>query len=162
MMSVTLESPATISGGPLNAEYELYQYHFHWGDDDNTGSENQMNGKSYPMEMHMVTWNTKYDSFSTAASQSDGLAVMGFFFEITDKANTAFDFVASLASITEAESSAEYMAHPKLQDLLSSDMEHYFTLLGSLTTPPCSEVVTWLNFKKPIKISSAQVRDKSK
>jgi carbonic anhydrase len=153
-----MASPATVSGGPLGDTYQLIQYHFHWGNDESSGSENQMDGTSYPLEMHMVHWNTKYDSFATAATQPDGLAVLGFFFDATGNDNPAFGFVSALTSIEHADSTAEYQGHPSLQSLLPGNLKSYFTVLGSLTTPPCSEVVTWLNFKQTIKISSAQLQ----
>jgi carbonic anhydrase len=40
---------------------------------------------------------------------------------------------------------------------LSDRMQNYFTYNGSLTTPPCSEVVTWIDFKHPLYLSHSQV-----
>ena len=34
----------------------------------------------------------------------------------------------------------------------------YWTYLGSLTTPPLCESVTWIVFKQPIEISSVQLK----
>lgn len=39
----------------------------------------------------------------------------------------------------------------------SEDMERYYTYWGSLTTPPCSEAVTWILFPNPLPISGVQV-----
>lgn len=44
-----------------------------------------------------------------------------------------------------------------LASLIPCARSHYFTYHGSLTTPPCSEVVTWIDFKHPIRLSHAQV-----
>lgn len=35
----------------------------------------------------------------------------------------------------------------------------YYTYHGSLTTPPCSEVVIWIDFKDPFRMSHEQVSD---
>ena len=48
-----------ISGGGLGGTYEFAQLHFHWGDSENKGSEHQMDGKAFPMEAHLVHFNTK-------------------------------------------------------------------------------------------------------
>ena len=47
-----------------------------------------------------------------------------------------------------------------LMNLLPADKTKYFRYPGSLTTPPCSEAVTWTVFKDPIEISQAQVKFK--
>lgn len=41
--------------------------------------------------------------------------------------------------------------------LLPSSL-HYWTYLGSLTTPPLHESVTWIVLKEPIAVSEKQVR----
>lgn len=38
------------------------------------------------MEVHLVHWNNKYASYEEAASKSDGLAVVGFFIEVWQRA----------------------------------------------------------------------------
>lgn len=43
-----------------------------------------------------------------------------------------------------------------LHTSLSEDIT-YWTYHGSLTTPPCSECVTWVMFKRPIEVSENQV-----
>lgn len=46
--------------------------------------------------MHIVNWNSdKYKSFSEAAVQPDGLAVLGIMFEITTEDNTILDSIIS-------------------------------------------------------------------
>jgi len=43
----------TISGGSLPYTYKLDQFHFHWGSEDNTGSEHTVDSMHAPMEV----WN---------------------------------------------------------------------------------------------------------
>ena len=73
---------AILSGGPLNHDYSLAQYHCHWGEKDDVGSEHQINGQSYGAEIHFVNWNTKYGSFNEALKYGDGLAVLAVFLKV--------------------------------------------------------------------------------
>jgi len=43
-----------------------------------------------------------------------------------------------------------------LNDLLPAE-RNYFTYMGSLTTPPCSEGVLWMVMKQPVQMSGEQI-----
>jgi len=60
------------------------QFHIHWAKPNLGGSEHTFNGKQYFGELHIVHYNTKYESLSVAADKSDGLAVLGFFIEVNE------------------------------------------------------------------------------
>ena len=65
-------------GAGLPNSYNVEQLHFHWGNNSNEGSEHEIDGKSYPLEMHLVHYNSKYKSVSEAVEDNkrDGLAVV--------------------------------------------------------------------------------------
>lgn len=44
-----------------------------------------------------------------------------------------------------------------LSSLIPAANGRFYTYLGSLTTPPCSETVTWFIFPEPLPVSPAQV-----
>lgn len=44
-----------------------------------------------------------------------------------------------------------------LRDLLPSSIGSYYRYIGSLTTPPCSKVVEWIIFSRPVFLSYKQV-----
>lgn len=73
----------TISGGPLRGTYEFSQFHFHWGDNDTVGSEDLIDGRSFPMELHMVFFNKQYLDTKHAMQYSDGLCVLAFFYDVS-------------------------------------------------------------------------------
>jgi carbonic anhydrase len=148
-----------ITGGPLlNHVYELLQFHFHWGAEDHQGSEHRIDNRAFPLEMHMVFWNVKYSSVSEAMQHHDGVTVMAVLFEVASQDNANFLFLHTLSYIQKAQESAFALSQTSLRDLLPSNVGAYFVLHGSLTTPPCSESVTWIIFKEPIAISRRQVK----
>lgn len=77
MMTTDAITKPIISGGPLKGEYEWSQLHFHWGDEDTHGSEDEIDGVSYPMELHMVFFKKEYLDATSALDHSDGLCVIG-------------------------------------------------------------------------------------
>ncbi len=117
--------------------FNLVQFHFH------TPSENQINGKSFPLEAHFVHKNDK-----------EGLAVIGVMFEIGNS-NELIDIIWKKVSSKENEE-VKIEQELNLMGLLPEE-KSYFRFNGSLTTPPCSEGVRWFVMKKPLAISQAQI-----
>lgn len=122
------------------ARYDLLQYHFH------TLSEHTLRGRRFPMEMHAVF-----------ADPRDGkLAVIGQFFDIDDD-DEENEFLAHIDDHLPTMEGTEYrsLAEVNLAEGLVNT-KRYITYDGSLTTPPCSPIVTWIVLKKPAKMSRAQ------
>jgi carbonic anhydrase len=117
--------------------YTLLQAHFHGG------SEHTVDGHRRPLEVHLVH----------KASDND-LAVIGIF--IKEGASNAFlaNFIDHLPT-TEG-TTYEDAATVDITNFLPAS-QSYYTYSGSLTTPPCSEVVTWLVMKDPVEASTSQI-----
>ena len=62
------EGVGVLSGGPLSGEYRPIQLHFHWG------SEHQLEGRRYPLEMHIV--------HKKEMERRDSYAVTAFLFDL--------------------------------------------------------------------------------
>jgi len=67
---------------PLSEYYKVEQLHFHWSDsnDNIDGSEHWLNGQSYPLEMHVVTYSRLFSNINEAMPNTRALAVVGVFF----------------------------------------------------------------------------------
>lgn len=72
-----------IKNGPLQEKYLLEQIHFHWGNQDDIGSEHSVNGRFFPMEMHAVHYKESAGSIENALNVPNGLAVIGYFFHVS-------------------------------------------------------------------------------
>jgi len=119
--------------------FNLRQFHFH------TESEHTISGDHHPMEVHLVH---KHDA-------TGQLVVIGIFFEEGNENVFLQYFTDSLpASKDEHFISGELV---NALDLFPVD-ESYYTYSGSLTTPPCSENVTWLVMKTPVEASVSQIQ----
>lgn len=146
---------STLTGGPITGVFRLKQFHFHWGASDDRGSEHTVSGTKFPCELHLVHWNTKYPSFGEAASQPDGLAVVGVFLKI-GAANPSLQKV--LDNLTAIQSKGKQNAFTNFDpSTLVSNVGAYWTYDGSLTTPPLLESVTWIVLRDPISVSPAQM-----
>ncbi|CAO1306342.1 unnamed protein product [Diamesa hyperborea] len=160
MYTLDAEKAPTIEGGPFHGPYEFAQLHFHWGGNDSYGSEDLILGKSFPMELHVVFYKKEYREMRSALDHSDGLTVLAFFFEVSKEPNPAYEELTKmLVEVQKSHSNASFINPPALRGLLSDNLDEYYVYNGSLTTPPCSEVVTWLDFQVPIPLSHAQIEN---
>ena len=118
--------------------YTLKQFHFHHP------SEEHVNGHGYDMVVHLVH-----------ADAEGYLAVVAVFLK-NGNADPLIDLVWQ--NLPTAKEKAVDVSGVTLnaEDLLPAD-HGYYTFSGSLTTPPCSEGVTWYVMKNPVALSEAQV-----
>jgi len=166
-----------IMGGRLPAgdRFEFLQLHWHWGSDSSKGSEHTMDGKEYPIEVHLVHVNTKYYVDGAASNENfakpDGLAVIGIFYEVStednanltnivSKVNEVADYIQlrrkrkqGRADINEVDLDMNL----RLDSFLPADTTQYYYYQGGLTTPNCDEAVLWTNMKSTQTISEAQL-----
>jgi len=124
----------TVGGKP----YQLVQFHFHHP------SEEKIKGKNFDMVAHLVHKNAE-----------GNLAVVA----VLIKKGQANKFIESLwAHLPKGEETEEVPANVTIDvSGLLPDKRGYYTYTGSLTTPPCSEGVTWFVLKTPIEFSNDQI-----
>lgn len=137
----TVQVDVPAGAGTLDVggtSHELRQLHFH------TPSEHRFSGVAQPVELHLVH----------AAADGD-LAVVGLLYR-ERAADAALDPV--LSDLPESEEDDARRVTVALARLVPDDLDVY-SYAGSLTTPPCSETVTWFVAKDVRSLSSSQVRD---
>jgi carbonic anhydrase len=118
--------------------YELLQFHFH------SPSEHTTDGQSHDMEVHLVH------------KAADGaLAVVGV---MLDKAK-ANDTLAPIWNNMPSKPGTNDIKGATIAaaDLLPKKTDDFYHYMGSLTTPPCTEVVSWFVMKDGITVSDKQV-----
>ena len=121
-------------------KYELLQFHFH------QPSEHLISGKALAMEAHFVHQNR-------ATGDLVVLAVLMSAGQINRALNTVWDNIPFQSDRAEEVSDLIFNA----ANLLPENINRYYRYRGSLTTPPCSEIVTWLVLKQPVQVSKLQV-----
>ncbi|XP_071178003.1 carbonic anhydrase 14-like [Mytilus edulis] len=145
-----------VNGGGLPGPYTVQQFHFHWGSQDSRGSEHDINGRFFPMEMHVVTYSARFKMFEEAKNSTDGLAVLAFLFDIGDH-NPVFDeMIGHMNDVRHRDDHVEIQTF-SLSSLFPRSTEVFYRYYGGLTTPPCYESVVWTIFQEHIRISQAQV-----
>jgi carbonic anhydrase len=122
----------------VNGEtYDLLQFHFHMP------SEHTLTGQEFPGELHLVH-----------QSAAGNLAVVGIFLDEGSENSALLPVWADLpASESEVETTGKMV---DASQFLPDDQKT-FRYPGSLTTPPCTEGVSWFVMVEPVEISTNQV-----
>ncbi|KAF3902211.1 Nectarin-2 [Orbilia brochopaga] len=117
---------ATLGG----VEYELQRFHFH------TPSEHRLDNEWFPMEVHFV---------HQGKNDPSKLAVVGIFIDTTgERSDPMMERLATyLQSIGNVGDTVVATGVPLDGVRTAITNAKKFTYPGSLTTPPCTEGVTW-------------------
>lgn len=128
-------SSITVAG----ERYDLKQFHFH------KPAEERIDGRSFALVAHLVH-----------QSVEGRLAVVAVLFDMREQDNA---FLRGLWPHLPLEPKREVFDSAVTIDVnqLLPESRTYFTYMGSLTTPPCSEGVRWIVLKTPVEISPKQV-----
>jgi carbonic anhydrase len=117
--------------------FALLQFHFH------RPSEERINGRQFEMDAHLVH------------KDADGrMAVVAVLLE----RGAAQPLLQTVWNNLPLEKNEEVFARAQidLNHLLPAD-RRYYTYMGSLTTPPCSEGVLWMVMQQPVPLSAQQI-----
>jgi carbonic anhydrase len=121
----------------LGRRYDLLQFHFH------RPSEERIDGRAADMVAHLVH------------KDAEGrLAVVAVLLE----GGSAQPVVQAVWNNLPLEKGEELAASVAIDpaNLLPTD-RRYYTYMGSLTTPPCTEGVLWMVMKQPVQLSVQQI-----
>jgi carbonic anhydrase len=119
-------------------QYQLKQFHFH------RPSEEKMHGKQFDMVAHLVH-----------ADPEGHLAVVAVLLEKGVDNPLVHELWNDLPKEKEKEEILDNV-RIDLNKLLPAE-RGYYTFSGSLTTPPCSEDVTWFVLKHPVTVTAAEI-----
>ena len=121
----------------LGRRYELLQFHFH------RPSEERINGRQFDMVVHLVH------------KDSEGrLAVVAV---LLDRGST-HPLIQTVWANLPLEKMELLPAQVQIDpSQLLPESRLYYTYMGSLTTPPCSEGVLWMVLKSPVQASTQQI-----
>src|SRR5579885_685780 len=118
-------------------EYRLVQFHLH------SPSENELRGQNFPLEIHFVHQG------------SDGkVAVIGVFV----KGGAANPVLENMIKQFPNDKGVEHPVQGSINpaDLLPVKRD-YYSFMGSLSTPPCTEGLQWIVMSDTITASQSQI-----
>uniref|UniRef100_A0A3B4GE25 Alpha-carbonic anhydrase domain-containing protein n=1 Tax=Pundamilia nyererei TaxID=303518 RepID=A0A3B4GE25_9CICH len=142
-VAIDVDGEFFVSGGGLRSRFRVGRITFHWGRCNATsdGSEHSLNGMKYPLEMQIYCYNSEeFQSLDEAIEKEGRVAALAVF--------AICCFLQGKSGSVEAFT---------LRSLLPNNTDKYYIYNGSLTSPPCTEMVEWIVFKHVVPISETQV-----
>lgn len=135
-----IELPEQQGNAATPQRYHVAQFHYH------APSEHTINGQSFAAELHIVHYKRDDPGQNPAV-------VIGILLEEGAENPAYAPFLADPPS-EENEEVAE--VEMNLAALLPS-VQTSFRYVGSLTTPPCTEGITWVVMNTPVQLSAEQL-----
>jgi len=127
------------------------------GRSNHEGSEHYLEGEQYPLELHFVHVNTKYNNgdinAALASGSPDALLVVGQMFKVGASQSSSMDEIAAGIASGDVAVARSIVA----SDLMDTG-DGYYTYPGSLTTPTCNPVVTWVVLASAIDVTEVCLR----
>lgn len=125
-----------------NKKYFLIQFHAH------EESEHTIDGVRYPLELHFVH------------KAIDGTVLVIAVLIKEGQENSYFEKLNIFKTMAKSgKEDTDIIFNP--EKMFPKD-KAYYTYFGSLTTPPCSDNVTWIIFKNPIEMTESEVENIAK
>lgn len=135
-------------------QYRLVQFHFH------KPSEEAINGERMDMVVHLVHQHHEGNLAVVAVlltTKMPSATRKSWWGSEAEKGNPLIQTLWSNIPLIKERTDTPIGVIINASQLLPQDRE-YFTYMGSLTTPPCSENVRWFVMKNPIQVSEEQVK----
>lgn len=152
-IAATVVRPGRLNftGAGLKSTYILHQIHFHVGADSSQGSEHQINGKKYPLELHLIHYNANKSSDLT-------VVVMSVLVTQGTTRNHGFDKLLDSLQNCSYKGDSTKVLNFSVRNLVPSDDQAFYRYSGSFTTPDCKEGVEWIVFHQTLSLSSTQLQ----
>lgn len=130
-------------------QYNLLQFHFHWGSNPQVGSEHRVNIRQYSAELHFV-----HKKAIEPTDPGDGYTVVGVLLEEDRGMSISGTVWDALSSTIPAYDNEVDLAGIVYEQMLPDNLSYYY-YNGSLTTPLCDEVVQWVLLSNPVYVPFA-------
>ncbi|KAL1132590.1 hypothetical protein AAG570_010542 [Ranatra chinensis] len=146
-----------VCNGPLTGTYVFAQLHFHWGPDDEQGSEHTLDGQKLPLEMHVIFFNSIYMTQDDAKNKKDGIIVFSYFFKLQAEDNENLSPIVNSLRLIRQPFKSEHLELMPLMELVYPFEDDYFLYWGNVSGKESQHPVLWLLCRHPYLISSGQV-----